>query len=414
MDQRAMDQSPIDRKLALGILLGASSLTIMAATAVVPSLPQMLDHYAQNPSRALLVPLVITLPGLAVAVTAPFAGLLADKWDRAHLLVAGLVLYVIAGASGLVLQSLEAIVAWRALLGCAVACIMTCTTALIVDYWDGTARKRALGMQAAAMGVGGVVFPLLGGVLAELGWRIPFAAYLLPLPLAVLAYAHLRSPPRPAVAASTPASRFPLGFGLLIYALALFGMVVLYTIPLRMPFYLRELGQPAPVFAALSIALPSFVAALAALQAPALQARMSPASVLAVAFGAMALGMSIIVSTGSVSGLFAGLATCGLGFGLTTPTLSAWLQARMPADMRGRAAGGYTMAHFLGQFLATFVFAYLAGVTSFAGTFSIVALACVAVAVFCLAMAPGLKAISAATLLRPQRWTLPRRRSPVQ
>lgn len=409
-----MDQSRMDHRLALGILLGASSLTIMAATAVVPSLPQMLDYYAQNPAARLLAPLVITAPGLAVAVSAPFAGLLADKWSRTYLLVAGLLLYVVAGASGLVLHSLEAIVAWRVLLGVAVACIMTCTTALIVDYWDGTERKRALGMQAAAMGVGGVVFPLAGGLLAEFGWRAPFAAYLLPIPLAALAFACLRSAPRPPVATSAPASQFPLRFALLVYGLALVGMVVLYTIPLRMPFYLRELGYPAPVLAALSIALPSFVAALAALRAPALQARMSPASLLAVAFGAMALGMSVVVSTGSVGGLFVGLAACGAGFGLTTPTLTAWLQSRMPADMRGRAAGGYTMAHFLGQFLATFVFAYLAGITDFAGTFSVVALACVAVAIFCLAIGPGLRAILPAIVALPQRWLAGRRRSPAR
>lgn len=409
-----MDQSQIDQKLALGILLGASSLTIMAATAVVPSLPQMLDHYAQNPSAKLLTPLVVTMPALAVAVTAPLAGMLADKWSRVHLLSAGLMLYVVAGASGLLLQSLEAIIAWRVLLGCAVACIMTCTTALIVDYWDGMRRKRVFGMQAAAMGIGGVVFPLVGGLLAELGWRVPFAAYLLPIPLVVLAVTCLRGAPRPPMATRSAALRFPLGFALLVYGLALVGMIVLYTIPLRMPFYLRELGYPAPVLAALCIALPSFVAAITALQAPALQERMTPASILAIAFGAMALGMSVVVSTGGVGGLFAGLAACGAGFGLTTPTLTTWLQSRMPADMRGRAAGGYTMAHFLGQFLATFVFAYLAGITDFAGTFSIVALACGAVAVLCLAIGPALRAMLAALFALPLHRSAGRRRASVR
>ena len=86
---------------------------------------------------------------------------------------------------------------------------------------------------------------------------------------------------------------------------------------------------------------------------------------IALAFGLSAAGMALVASDKSLTALFAGLVVCGMGFGLTTPTLTGWLQSRMPAQMRGRAAGGYTMAHFLGQFLATFVFASLAGVTTF-------------------------------------------------
>jgi hypothetical protein len=48
--------------------------------------------------------------------------------------------------------------------------------------------------------------------------------------------------------------------------------------------------------------------------------------------------------------------------------------------MRGRAAGGFAAAVFLGQFLATFAIAYLARVTDFAGTFNVIAFASAAVA----------------------------------
>jgi MFS family permease len=372
--------------LARWVLLGASSLTIMAATMVVPSLPLMRDHFSQHPSAGLLVPLVLTITGPAIVLSAPLAGFIADRWGRSRLLAAGLALYVLSGTSGLVLQSLEAIVAGRVVLGLAVACTMTSATALIADYWDGAERRRAFGLQASAMGFGAALFPLAGGLLALLGWRFAFAAYLLPVPLAVMAYLTLEDPPQVRTASQAPRSPFPLRFALTIFALGLLGMVALYAIPLVVPFYLRQLGYPSPVLAALTVGLPGLAAALTALNAGTVQARLSSPHLVGLAFAAMALGYGIAALSGSLAGLLAGLAMCGVGFGLNTPNLSAWLQAGMPEDLRGRAAGGYTTAVFLGQFAATFVFAFLASTAGLAGTFGVIAVACVLIAISASAM----------------------------
>ena len=156
----------------------------------------MLDHFADHPNAAVLIPLVLTIPGLAVAVSAPLAGFLADRWGRVRILVGGLILYAFSGASALVLHSLEAIIAGRIVLGIAAGCTMTCSTALIVDYWEGASRRRALGLQASALGFGGAMFPIVGGLLAEVGWRWPFAAYLCTIPLAVVATLTLKDVPR--------------------------------------------------------------------------------------------------------------------------------------------------------------------------------------------------------------------------
>src|SRR5262245_15190820 len=116
----------MQHRLQLSILLAASSLTIMAATAVVPALPLMRDRFGQTAWSAWLAPFCTPVPGLAVALSSPFAGMIADRIDRARLLAVGLALYVVSGASGLLLESLEFVVLWRVLLGVAVACIMTC------------------------------------------------------------------------------------------------------------------------------------------------------------------------------------------------------------------------------------------------------------------------------------------------
>lgn len=68
-----------------------------------------------------------------------------------------MVLYAITGSSGIYLESLGAILAGRALLGVAVAGVMTTATTLIADYYEGTVRAR-VSWQAAFMSFGGVVF----------------------------------------------------------------------------------------------------------------------------------------------------------------------------------------------------------------------------------------------------------------
>ena len=104
-------------------------------------------------------------------------------------------------------------------------------------------------------------------------------------------------------------------------------MLVLYTIPLRVPFYLRELGYASTTLAAFTVALPSLAAAFAALYAGYLQSRLSHEGLVSLSFAAMALGYATVAWSDGVSGLCIGLVACGIGFGINTPNLVTWLQS---------------------------------------------------------------------------------------
>ena len=355
-----------DEKAALSILLVASSLTILAGALVSPALPAMKERFADAANVDLLLMLVLTVPGLSIAIAAPIAGLAADKIGRLQVLLIGLILYGLSGASALLLNSLEAIVIGRVVLGLAIGCTMTSATALITDYWDGAQRQKAMGLQAAAVGVGGVCYPLLAGVLTEFGWRTPFLVYLTALALAVWAARKLWEMPRVAEqrVGSTTAG-FPVGLAAVVFLLGFLAMVVLYAIPLRTPFYLSDLGYPSPTLAALAISLPSLMSVVSALNFGRLRAHLSPEAILGVSFGCMASGYAVVAAVPGMWGLYLGLIVFGAGFGLNGPNLMSWLQASVPADQRGRAAGGYTTCVFFGQFFSTFVYTTLATVGSF-------------------------------------------------
>src|SRR5690606_30725946 len=98
-------------------LLATSVLTIMSAATIAPALPAMQAHFAGTDQVALMTRLVLTIPALAIALVALPAGGIIDRWGRRPFLIGAIGLYGIAGMSGLVLDSLGAILAGRALLG---------------------------------------------------------------------------------------------------------------------------------------------------------------------------------------------------------------------------------------------------------------------------------------------------------
>ena len=124
-------------------LLLASTLTVMAGATIAPGLPAMKAAFAAEENADFLVRLVLTLPALFIVLGAPLAGFLIDRFGRKRLLLFSAILYAAAGSSGFFLNSLMLILIGRALLGFAVAGIMTSVTTLIADYFTGVARAPA-------------------------------------------------------------------------------------------------------------------------------------------------------------------------------------------------------------------------------------------------------------------------------
>ncbi|HEY9738404.1 MAG TPA: MFS transporter, partial [Trichocoleus sp.] len=197
--------------LKLITLLLISSMTVMAGATLSPALPQIQKFFQEVPDSGFWVRLMLTMPGLFTAISAPFAGIIADRLGRRPLLLAAILLYGLAGGSGLVLSSISGLLIGRALLGLAVGAIMTTATALIADYYQGPQRNQVMGIQASFMSFGGVAFLVLGGLLADIGWRAPFLIYLMAFVVFGLALVFITEPkvetpsPQDAVVAAPPA-----------------------------------------------------------------------------------------------------------------------------------------------------------------------------------------------------------------
>ncbi|MBP2471959.1 MFS family permease [Crossiella equi] len=334
--------------LARGTALASASLTIMAAAIIAPSLPAMSAVYASDT----LVRLALTITSLAIAVTAPLAGAVADRLGRGPLLTGALVLYAVSGTAGVVVEDLTVLLVTRALLGVAVGGVMTAVGALITDWFDGPRRAEFLGWQQAFASLGGVVFLPLAGLLAETGWRAPFWLYSVAAVLALAAFAGIRDVPRE----PAPATRFrppPAVWG--VYALALVATLVFYMAPTQLPFLLAQLGV-SPVGTGLVIAGSTLTSALGAVLFPRL--RLPARTSIALSLALLGVGW-LSAGTGTVAGIVAGLLVGGIGVGLVVPHLNLLLAVLAPPRHRGRVLSGLVAGIFLGQFLSPLVLAPL-------------------------------------------------------
>jgi len=360
-------------------VLGLASMTIMANATVASSLPGLRHHFAEIPGMETLAGLIVTLPSLAIVLSAGVMGWLIDRWDRQKLLALTAALYLIGGTSGLWAEGLAGILAGRLVLGLGVAGTMTLGMTWASDLWQGPARARFMGMQGAAISVAGIVFMLLGGLLASYHWRGAFAVYALILPIALLAFLtlgpHARTlalqRARPVGAAATT-ERFPWAAYAFIAPLAFLFQVAFYLTPTRLPFHLEALGVHSPLVVSALLAALVMVSAPVSLMFGRIRQRLSAMTIFGLSFGLIGAGLLSHALASDWHGVLLGSVIAGLGMGISMPNYMTWFMARVPAMMRGRASGLLTMAFFLGQFASPLVSAPLVAVLGLAGTFAAV------------------------------------------
>ncbi|MDH6589042.1 MFS family permease [Streptomyces sp. SAI-133] len=346
---------PVHR-LRVTLLMAGSCLPILGAVLIAPVLPKMQDHFASVPGAKALVPLALTVPALAVALLAPFAGVIVDRLGRKRLLIASTLLYAVFGTAPLWLESLGAIIASRALVGVTEAAIMTCCTTLIGDYYSGRRRVKYLALQTMCASASATVFFVLGGAVGSAGWRVPFWVYAVSLVLAPLMASALPGTAGRVAADVRPAGArraFPWRQLAGICALTFFGAMVFYTVPVEMSYLLDDLG----VANSGVIGLATAVASAATVAGAVAFARLkrAPEPMLPAVFAVCAAGFGVMCLAGNAPLLVIGAVINCVGTGMLLPALLTSAMSRLAFEDRGRGTGLWTAAFFGGEFVCPLV-----------------------------------------------------------
>ena len=338
-------------------LLLISAMTVMAGALVAPSLPYMAEAFAHESHVELKTKLVLTLPGLFIAVGSPLAGRLLDHYSKKKLIIGSLVVYAAAGSAGLFLDELTAILASRALLGLSVAVTMTGVTAMVGDYFEGEERSRFIGIQGAVMSFGGTVLVALSGWLAGMSWRYPFGVYAIGLLVAGVVGIVIREPDPDASLDKTLSSAGTISrLQWMVLGTVCLGMILFYVIPAQSPFLLKQAGATSSLMTSLGLVAATLTGAVSALLYGSLKKRMTFNQLYVLCFSLFAAGYLSIQWLDSPAAMVIALAISGFGSGLLIPNTTLCLLAQTTPGNRGSTMGRNTSAIFLGQFLSPLAF----------------------------------------------------------
>jgi MFS family permease len=342
-------------------LLVPITLSTMAIVLLAPILPGLLNEFAAVPGHDYWVPMILTVPALCVALFSPVAGILGDWFGRRRMLVGSLVVYAFVGVAPVFLTGLGPIIISRIGVGITEALIMVLTTTMIGDYYQGVARDRWLAGQTAAASLSALVFFNLGGQLGRFGWRAPFWVYggaLVMLAL-VLAFTWEPSEADPEAEAERAPHHgawtgFPWARLMGIIGITIYGSVLFYTVQIQAGRGLAVLGMTDPgaigfhtSVASVGVPLGTFIYSRVG--------RWRVARLLLIEFAALTIGFLLMSRAGTPMPFLVGCFINQLGAGMLLPTLLVWAMDGLAFDIRARAAGMWTGAFSVGQFLCPVV-----------------------------------------------------------
>lgn len=347
--QRGIRQAGLIQAL---LIVCITALPTIAVVSLVPTIPLLLHQFGSVPHASVVVPLIVTAPGICIALLAPFSGMLADRIGRRPMALGALILYGFAGSVPLFVDDVYQVIASRLVLGMAESVLVTVGYSLISDYYPPEQRRKWLALQAALGSVVGAALTFLGGMLAELGWRGPFAIYLAAFLIFAAALRWLWEPTKQQEDVAfevASGGAFPWRAMALVVAVTLFSATLFYGYIIQIGIALERLGLTSSG----KIGIITGLAALAVIVGAMLSRfviKFPPGFQFFIVFGILGLGLVGIGLAHSWQVAALAAVTQQFGAGFLIPVLVALTHSFLGFEHRNRGTGIWAATFFLGQF----------------------------------------------------------------
>ncbi len=366
---------------ALVVIL-VNQLPMMAIVALMPAVPTLMEHFKDVENKDLLVPMILTAPGICIALIAPFAGVLVDKFGRRKLLIWFTALYGLGGILPYFLDGFNTVITGRLLLGVGEAFVLVIGNTLLGDYFAPKDRSKWLMIQGFFGSIAAALLLSLSGHLASMGWNFPFLVYAISFVITILAVFFIFEPQEKftsEIDEISTDSKFPIKTAILVFFVTLFFSVLYFVYTIHFARALDYMGIKDKIQLGNMSAITSTAVPLGALIFKLVSKRPFWQQ-MALIFFFFAIGLSGIgLAKDTTTAMSVGWIQ-QLGCGMTIPVLVAWALNLFPVQYRGRGMGFWTSAFFLGQFLNP---VFVSGISKFSGgvqpTFLVVGIICAVV-----------------------------------
>jgi len=168
---------PNDRTLSrfdlrLAALFFAGFATFIDMYAPQPLLPALRNEYHVSAGT---VSLCVSATTLAVALSAPFIGLLADRLGRKKVISTAILILTLPTALAATSQNLMQLIGWRFAQGLCLPGIIAVTMAYISEEWRDAGAGQAMSFYVSGTVLGGFCGRFITGIVAQYsGWREAF------------------------------------------------------------------------------------------------------------------------------------------------------------------------------------------------------------------------------------------------
>ncbi len=367
------------------VLIGSGVFGSLALSALSPVLPEIQAAFADTPSAAFWTKAIVTIDGIAM-IAAPFAGFMAARLGGPRrLMILSYLLFLVAGLAGALMPGLYTIIFTRFLVGIGGAMLTTLAVTLIGDRFADRAREARIGFNHATGAALIALMVMLSGWLGDhFGWRASFAVHLLAVPFLLCALASPELAQFRVRPAKDSSANQPLVGTVPIALLALVAGSIALSVPIFLPFHIKEIGVDSALVAAQMFTLVAGVSVLSSLMFGLVRRILSGAAVFGLAFLLWSVGLTIAGMSENLSVLATGVVIIGAGGGLVQPSIFSLLARMSSAESLARNNGLVKGCFYGGPFIGTSLLQLMLG--HYPAGISLVALAVLALLMLLIAV----------------------------
>ncbi|MGB3759439.1 MAG: MFS transporter [Rivularia sp. (in: cyanobacteria)] len=361
----------IDKNLL--IVVSITMIAIMPLFSISPILPTIATGLKITSAQAGLIMAAYLIP---IAIGTPIFGVLADRFGFKKILIPSLLVFALGGVLCAFAPNFRSLIEWRILQGIGGASMEALVLSIISSLYKGKKLTQAMAVNAGAIGIGSTIYPILGGVLASLNWRYPFALSLLAVPVALLVMLKLKLPK-----IKKPTEKFHLGSYvknilksiqnrnvlLLFFAVITLFMVEFGAFYTFTPVFAGDdLGATSAVIGmvlttnALSLTVFSFFVTLAA-------NKVSEINLIKISFVIFAVALCIIPTVNSIPMLVIPCVLIGIVEALAFPSLQSSIAKLAPQEYRSGFMSINVTIQAVGRAIGPVFAGILFGISGIAG-----------------------------------------------
>lgn len=315
---------------------------------ILPLLPFWAEHLGANATQ---VGLILTIYALAQFIFTPILGSLSDRYGRKKVIVASLLIEAASFALTALAGSLPILLIARFIGGIGASNIGS-AQAVVADVTPPEGRARGMGMIGAAIGLGFVVGPAVGGVLTSLGASVPFLVAMgVALANALLVIRFLPETRKSRSATNSNTARGNMLFAGWQYVLKSGGLARLIAINLLFTIAFTAMEAVFPLFTQKTFGwtamqngyIFTYVGCIIVIMQGGLvgqlvkrfgERKLAIAGMVMLAAGLLMLTISVNLAL-----LLIALGILSVGDGAVTPTISTLLSFASPEDAQGKTLG---------------------------------------------------------------------------